>query len=683
MRPSAPNDPREIGPYRVVALLGSGGMGRVHLGLGPDGTPAAVKVVRAEYAYDPGFRERFARELDLVRRVHGLFTPRVLAADTSGRTPWLATEYVMGPSLQELVQDTGPLPEETVRFMGRAIAQALERVHASGLVHRDLKPGNVMVAGEGPQVIDFGIAHTLGDAQDGGEDRFVGTPGFMSPEAVGGKAPGPPADVFALGGVLIHALTGRGPFGDGHPSTVLYRIAHLEPDLEDVPESLRGIVSACLAKDPASRPTAAQVVRDLGGPVSPAPIASSWLPPAAAERIAGIADEYRDAVATGSRAGGRGRLGGRLLIAGAAALALTMVAGLGTWTAGQAGLIGGLPGDPEEDPGVAQREVCSPKEHLAPEFAEAAEDELTPPNTDEGMFYTNFSSDGEVLAVAGTGGLALWDWREQTEVARIETEIPARYGHPTFSPNDCLLAYASDDGAHVYHLESGEHTVYAEGFDIGSIAFTRDGGRLVVGSGDASSDSTVLLYDLETGELGTTLADGPTSVRALAVSADGSHVVAQDWLERLYLWNVESGEIIAEGTDSPALNPEAVYFVDDRNLLRPEATGARRQNFTDTSDVTRFVDEDMEEDFRVHDVEYSLEADRVYVTYVPGDYDFSKAYMKVWEYSTGEDLTAEANEGYMHEISVHPEGEVLIGVPGNGNGMWVVDATELRILDRL
>ena len=134
MQQPAPHDPREVGPYRVIALLGSGGMGRVHLGMDADGRPAAVKVVRAEYAYDPGFRERFARELELAQRVHGNYTPRVLAADTSGQTPWLATEYVMGPSLQDLVSGTGPLPEQSVRFMARGIAQALERVHATGLV---------------------------------------------------------------------------------------------------------------------------------------------------------------------------------------------------------------------------------------------------------------------------------------------------------------------------------------------------------------------------------------------------------------------------------------------------------------------------------------------------------------------------------------------------------------------
>lgn len=690
MQQPAPHDPREVGPYRVIALLGSGGMGRVYLGMDSDGRPAAVKVVRAEYAYDPGFRARFARELELAQRVHGNYTPRVLAADTSGQTPWLATEYVMGPSLQDLVSDTGPLPEQSVRFMARGIAQALERVHATGLVHRDLKPANVMVAAEGPQVIDFGIAHALGDAQEAGEAgeageerRFVGTPAFMSPEAVdAGHGPGPAADVFALGGVMAYALTGQGPFGDGHPSTVLYRIANLDPDLDRVPPSMRGIITACLEKDPASRPNAAQVLHALGGPVAPAPASAAWLPPNAAARIDGVAHEYHSAVAANPDPGAKGGLGGRLLIVGAATVALAMVAGLGVWTAGQAGLVGGSTPDPGEEQGVAQRETCDATEHLAPEFTEAAKEEPTAPNDDEGVFYTEFSGDGEVLAVAGTGGVALWSWREDTEVARIETQIPMLYGHPSFSPNDCLLAYASDDGAHVYDLESGEHKVYSEGFDIGSIAFTDDGTRLVVGSG-GGTDSAVMIYDLETDELTDTLS-GPYSLRSVDVSPDGAHVVGQDYSEQLHLWEVESGEVVGQSTESPLLGPQGVSMVDDSTILHPLSNGAHRINLDDPSDSTDFVDEDMDaEEFEVHDVQYSVAADRVYVTYVPKDYEFEDAYMKVWEYSTGEDLTADENEGYLHEIAVHPEGEVIAGVPGHGSGMWFVDAADLRLVEQM
>ncbi len=684
MQQPAPNDPNQVGHYRVVALLGSGGMGRVYLGLDPSGFPAAVKVVRAEYAYDPGFRERFARELELAQRVYGNYTPRVLAADTSGQTPWLATEYVLGPSLQDLVQDAGPLPEQAVRFMGRGIAQALERVHATGLVHRDLKPGNVMVSAAGPQVIDFGIARALGDSQGAEEEKIIGTPGYMAPEAVNGEESGSAADVFALGGVLVHALTGGGPFGDGHPSAVLYRISNLEPDLSGVPASLRGIISACLEKDPRRRPNAAQVLQALGGPTAPA-ASSAWLPPAAAGRIDGVAQEYENAVRSASVSSGKGTLGRGLLIAGAAAVALVMVTGLGAWAARDAGLIGSGPGDaaPETETGPPQRDVCDPSEHIAPEFTDAAEEEPTAPNDGEGVFFTGFSSDGEVLAVAGTGGVALWDWREQEELALIEAEIAPTKGHPHFSANDCLLAYASDDGAYVYSLESGEVTVFSEGYEVGSVAFTPDNTQLVVGSSDSQVDSGVMVYDLETEELVTAYTDGGGTIMSVAVSPDGSHIAAQDILDNSTVWNTETGENIASAEDIPVTNTRALSFADEETLVYPDVTGLHSQNvISDVEQSTSFIAEDLEEGFSLFDHKYSVEADRVYATFLTAANDPEEGFMKVWEYSTGEELTADTNEGFMWEMAVHPRGEVLVCVPSSGNGLWVVDAEELRIIDR-
>ena len=327
MRSLADDDPPRIGPYKITALLGSGGMGRVYLGFDRDDQPAAVKVVRAEYAYDPDFRERFAHELSLAQRVHGQGVPRVYAADTSGERPWLATAYVKGPSLQHLVERTGPLPEPSAVLLARAIAQALAGVHAQGLAHRDLKPANVMVAAEGPQVIDFGIARAAEDERQPDGATIAGTPGYMAPEASRGERAGPPADVFALGGVLVWALTGTGPFGDGHPSSVLYRTETLDPELDRVPPPLRPLLAACLDKDPTRRPTAAQVLQTLGGPAAPASDAAQWLPPQAAAAVNEVAAEYdrvRSVSGNGSKARG-------LLVAGAAAMALCMVGGFGFW----------------------------------------------------------------------------------------------------------------------------------------------------------------------------------------------------------------------------------------------------------------------------------------------------------------------------------------------------------------
>lgn len=353
--------------------------------------------------------------------MHGQGVPRVYAADTSGERPWLATAYVKGPSLQHLVERTEPLPEPTAVLLARAVAQALTGVHAQGLAHRDLKPANVMVAAEGPQIIDFGIARAAEDERQPDGAVIAGTPGYMAPEASRGEQAGPPADVFALGGVLVWALTGRGPFGDGHPASVVHRTENLDPELDRVPPPLRPLLAACLDKNPAHRPTAAQVLQSLGGPVAPASDAAQWLPPRASAAVDEVVYEYdRVRVLSGNASKARG-----LLVAGAAAMALCLVGGFGFWAVDEAfappeetGTAGGE--DAEETP---EREQCDPTQHLAEEFTEAASDEPTVP-TGSKRILSNFSHDGSVLAVAGGNGVALWDWEEQAELAFIEASRP-------------------------------------------------------------------------------------------------------------------------------------------------------------------------------------------------------------------------------------------------------------------
>ncbi|MFB0628976.1 serine/threonine-protein kinase [Streptomyces sp. AB3(2024)] len=261
METLAPGDPQRMGPYRLVARLGAGGMGQVFLGRTAGGRTVAVKTVRPEYAGDSEFRQRFRQEVAAARLVGGRWTAPVLDADTEGGQPWVATGYVAGPSLSAAVRRFGPLPPDAVRVLGAGLAEALAAVHDLGLVHRDVKPSNVLLALDGPRLIDFGIARALDATSVLTRSGYVvGSPGFMSPEQARGDATGPAGDVFALGAVMAFAATGTAPFGEKDSAAVLlYRIVHEEPELGGITGELYGLVRDCLEKDPGRRPPPGQL----------------------------------------------------------------------------------------------------------------------------------------------------------------------------------------------------------------------------------------------------------------------------------------------------------------------------------------------------------------------------------------------------------------------------------------
>jgi len=271
-----PGDPQVIGPYRLLGQLGSGGMGRVFLGLSAGGRHVAVKVIRAELAADPEFRARFRREVAAARTVSGMFTAVVVDADVDALAPWLATAYVAGPSLAQAVDAHGPLPADSVMALAAGLAESLATIHAAGVVHRDLKPSNVLLAEDGPRVIDFGISRAAEATSLTGTGLVVGSPGFMSPEQAEGGVVGPPSDMFSLGAVLAFAATGEGPFGSGSTPALIYRVVHGRPDLDRVPARVRPLIEGCLAKDPCDRPAAADLLAQIG-PVQPV---TGWLPEA-------------------------------------------------------------------------------------------------------------------------------------------------------------------------------------------------------------------------------------------------------------------------------------------------------------------------------------------------------------------------------------------------------------------
>jgi Protein kinase domain len=266
-------DPQQVGQYRLLKRLGSGGMGQVYLGQSPNGRPVAVKVIRAEHADNADFRQRFRQEVRAARRVSGLFTAAVVDADPDAPRPWMVTAFVSGPSLAAAVTNRGPLSVRTVRVLAAGLAEGLSEVHAAGLVHRDLKPANVLLASDGPRIIDFGISRPADSADPTRTGGVIGSPGFMSPEQAMGDPVGPASDIFCLGSVLAYAATGEPPFGAGPASALLYRVVFGEASTVNIPTELRLLIAGCLVRDPAARPTTDQLLAELGHTVP----AAGWL----------------------------------------------------------------------------------------------------------------------------------------------------------------------------------------------------------------------------------------------------------------------------------------------------------------------------------------------------------------------------------------------------------------------
>jgi hypothetical protein len=298
MQPLTSDDPAAIGGYRLRGRLGAGGMGRVYLASTPAGRAVALKVVHPELGDDQEFRARFRQEIQAARRVHGLYTAQLLDADPAATPPWLVTAYVPGPSLQQAVAESGPMPEVMVFRMIAGVAEALQAIHAAGLVHRELKPSNVLLAPDGPRVIDFGIARALEATSLTRTGMMVGSPQFMAPEQILDQPVTPAIDVFALGSLAAYAVLCRAPFGEGPTAAVSYRVLHRPPDLDGCPPQLRILIERCLSKEAAARPGPGQIVdfclaraAGTGGPGQAAPVLAAPAAPPPPRGVAAAAGQ--------------------------------------------------------------------------------------------------------------------------------------------------------------------------------------------------------------------------------------------------------------------------------------------------------------------------------------------------------------------------------------------------------
>ena len=288
--PLAPDDPQRLGQHQLIGLLGHGGMGRVYLGISPGGGQVAVKVMHPQFAGDTSFRERFRREAEVAMRVSGPFTAKVVDSGVDDRLPWLATEYIPGPTLAQLVTEHGPLPDASVRTLAAGLAQALSDIHSRRIVHRDLKPANVILSVTGPRVIDFGIARALDGMGMTATDELLGTVNYMSPEQLAGRDVTGQSDVYSLGAVLVYASTGK------TPQRPVLTGPREPPGLGDVPPDLRALIARCLRPDPGQRATLAQVIGECGH--SGIPRLGDWLPQSAAVFVRDRAHQLQGSVTT-------------------------------------------------------------------------------------------------------------------------------------------------------------------------------------------------------------------------------------------------------------------------------------------------------------------------------------------------------------------------------------------------
>ncbi|WP_168221025.1 WD40 repeat domain-containing serine/threonine protein kinase [Actinomadura sp. WMMA1423] len=518
------DDPRQVGPFRILGRLGRGSVGEVFLGRSPGGRPVAVKVVLPGPAGDATFRRRFRAEVDAARRVQGLHTAPVVDADLDAARPWLATAYVPGPSLREAVSAHGPLPAGTVAALCAGLAEGLSAVHRAGLVHGDVKPGNVLLASGGPHIVDFGIARAIEDAGTLASVR-IGDPGFTAPEQIRGEEPGPAADVFSLGCVLAYAATGRHPFGVGTPTEVVHRMAHGEPDLAGVPEPLAGTIRACLAKDPAGRPAPAALLQ-----AAPAPV--PWLPPA----VAAMAEQRERPLAAGGgtrlwrRRGLLAAVGAAAVVAVAAATAVVLSSGSGDDPAAAAA--GGAKNGARLDP-VASIET----------------------GTAESLRDVAYSPDGAYLVgVFRERGLVVWDANTRAQVTTLSAGEGVLPKSVAVSGNGLVaMGYmvpmqmtshgleTGRGGAKVWDLRSGRTVAdltfkssdRTDLFVMEGLAFSPDG-RYLAGSGSGRGEGfgKVPLWDVKAGKLlKTFVLDGPNAgttaaVQSVAFSPDGKTLAA-------------------------------------------------------------------------------------------------------------------------------------------------------------
>ncbi|MCT4352192.1 serine/threonine protein kinase [Streptomyces sp. Je 1-79] len=550
VEPLASSDPRRIGPYQLEGRLGAGGMGQVFLGASAAGRRVAVKVIRPELAATSQFRARFAREVEAARRVGGFHTAQIVDADPEAASPWLAAEYIPGPTLQQVIAAQGPLPPDAVLRLGAGIAEGLAAVHNCGLVHRDLKPGNVILAADGPRIIDFGIAHTPDAGPMTHTGTVIGTYAYMSPEQIRAPAQVTPAsDVFSLGSVLTFAATGRGPFDASTVLAIIHRVTSEAPVLTDIAvgSPLHALVCHCLAKDPAERPPTSEVLRRLAVTAPAAPPVPA-MPPAIPPLPATTPVDGRP-------------IRRRSVLFGGLAAATAVAAGP---TAFVLWPKDAPPAEPKDEPKASKspdRDITRPVGEL---------------KGHEGNIESlAVSRDGKFLATGGNDTtLKLWDLTARREKATFEGHTDAVWA-VAFSPDGStlysgalmeLFAWDANSGAAKKKLAAYE----SEDDFVKCLAVSPDGKTLAVGVG-----GRIELMDPSTGRVRETLEGRAGSV---AFSPDGktfASVAGQSDKSGIRLWDTATGRLLKTLGGGEEENYSEVSFSPDGETLIANGPGVQ------------------------------------------------------------------------------------------------------------
>lgn len=555
MRPLGASGPREVGKYRMLAELGRGGMGRVLLGSGPDGRLVALKLVHEQFAEDDGFRARFHIEVNASRAVSGAYTAPVVDADPDAATPWLASAFVPGPSLHDAIATVGALPEPSVLRLAAGLATALIQIHRAELVHRDLKPSNVLLADDGPRVIDFGIVRAV-NGQAGALTRvgwLVGSPEFMSPEQAKAEPVTPASDVFSLGSVVVAACTGASPFTDTATQLILNKVVHVDLDLSGVPAAIRRIAEPCLAKDPADRPTAAELLGLIG---QIAPSARPW-PPAVHQLIALRHAEIAQLLEPDEP---------------------TVITDDGAPTAVSTVVNSSRPAEPTIDSGDATptRRATAIADRSMSWRARRR--------------WLRLGAVMTALALVGVLVWALWPAPQISQVGVITGSSPAET--VVFSPDGATLAIIYKDNTVAVRKVASRQQVTeilgplgnnsASGLDVVDVAFSQDGRTLTTASTDDNHGSIVQRWNATSGQqIGQPLTFNLIQNRRQALSLDGRTVAgsvmtpfdaASD--EVVQVWDVAGRQQNAQFTDTELeqYRSNPVFSPDGRTVAARDAS---------------------------------------------------------------------------------------------------------------